>query len=64
MPSLSDIPDQLLNADKKLAFINWLQTPALATSTRRTLAHMWSGATGATFSRDEWDQINTRAPKG
>lgn len=55
MPSLADIPEQYLSADRKLDFLNWLISIPTGIHESKTLMKLWASSTGATFNAEEWN---------
>lgn len=66
MPSLSDIPDELLTAWRMLEFIAWLTACPVPDNIKRALGHMWSKHTGRKLSKEHWTTImgNESLPGG
>ena len=66
MPSLSDIPDELLTIWKMLEFMGWLSRLPVPNNTKRALGHMWSKHTGRKLTREHWTAImgNKSLPRG
>lgn len=57
MPSLSDIPLQLINQPDKLAFLRWLSPIPVDFNHKRTLANLWKAATRITLTKTDWQII-------
>lgn len=55
MPNLSDIPEELLNADNQPAFLKWLGDQPIEVNHRRELAAVWAVANNTSFSPGELD---------
>lgn len=64
MPSLTDIPPQLLPSDQQPAFLEWLQALPVTVTVRRELAYLWIGHTGNPFTHTDWLQALKGALKG
>jgi hypothetical protein len=59
MTSLSDIPDNLKNADKKDAFVEWVLELAVDFNVTRSLIHLWTKLTRTRLTSEEWLKIET-----
>lgn len=61
MPSLADIPDNLLSSDLTEQFIDWLTTLPLEYNHLRELANIWRQSTRSTLTADQWKRIELSA---
>lgn len=57
MPSLSDIPEELLTVWKLLEFVTWLSSLPVPDNVKRALGHMWIQHTGRKLSNEHWTTI-------
>jgi len=54
MPSLTDIPSELLQADKWDALLDWLVGLPIDWDVSRSLIRFWALATGTHLTADQW----------
>jgi len=57
MPSVANIPVELLNKEQKEPFLSWLMSFPLDYATRREYMFLWRGVTGGTFTREDWERV-------
>jgi len=57
MPSLADIPEDLLNKDQRIQFLAWLNSMPLPPDTRKELAQIWSEFTGEHLTKEEYKTL-------
>jgi RimJ/RimL family protein N-acetyltransferase len=60
MPSLADVPDLLMNRDRKHDFLYWLADLPAALHESRALMRLWAAATDSTFDHTDWNFITRR----
>lgn len=61
MPSLSDIPKNLLYPSKRAEFIDWLCKTPTDYGTRRAFVSMWSKQTLSPIPNYEWTLLKNSA---
>jgi hypothetical protein len=57
MPSIADIPPDLLQADKEAEFIKYMNSLPLAINHKCQLVHGWLLETGRIWTQTQWQQI-------
>lgn len=60
MPSLSDIPEHLLHANKYADFLNWLLQYPLGWNTVRATVLLWARAVNVKISARSWAALEDR----
>lgn len=62
MPSLSNIPDDLLTADAAPRLADWLISQKLPFYHARTYALLWMNYTKSSLSKELWDKLRQQLP--
>lgn len=62
MPSLADIPENLLSQDKKIDFLNWISVQPIETGPRRRLISLWRRETDSDISHADFVAALRTAP--
>jgi len=63
MPSLTDIPADLVNNPDKSRFISWLTSKPIDFNHRRALAQLWQSDTGIKFNFGDWELLRQTIPQ-
>lgn len=62
MPSLADIPENLLSQEKKLNFLTWLHNQPIETGPRRRLLSLWRQETNSEIDHNDFVAAMKSAP--
>ena len=62
MPSLADIPEDLIHADKWPDFIEWLRQTHADPKVRAELGRLWAAETMEPLTKPRWQQLMPTPP--
>lgn len=63
MPSLTNIPDQLLQPDKGDDLVAWLSQQPIPYYHARTYVQLWSQLTKNTLTKTQWEKLEHALPR-